>query len=337
MNAKTQVKEPTQERPAAEAAHDPLTQAPTGGDRGPVAVQAQALPALTSTTSDDELGALAGMGNENVTRDNMATPFLILLQSGSPQAKRLEPAYIPGAEEGMFFNTVTRKLYDGKAGLEVINCYFEELILRWEPRGQGGGGGGFRGVIDPNDPQLAKLPKKQKNGKDTMTLLMPDGTEVNNVHQHYILARPFVPLADGQITVTNPHSWEPMVLGLGSTQIKKSRNLNAQINLQRVKLSDGREVQPPRFATVWRLTAVAEKNADGAWAGVLFTPLRRVVRSELLAAKEFAAALMRGEKKAKPEDLAQATATAEGTGDPGGAGGVHAGKTVDPDGHEIPY
>ena len=317
MNAKVQTK-PT------ETATVDISGTKLAENLNAVAAQNGAVPAVQS---DDDLGQYAGMGNENVTRDNMATPFLVMLQSNSPQVKRLEPSYIQGAEEGMFFNTVTKKLYDGKAGLEVVNCFFEELITRWQPRDQGGG---FRGLMDPNDKVLHTLPKKQKNGKDTMTLLMPDGTEVNNIHQHYLLARPWVDARPE--TPSNPHAWEPMVLGLGSTQIKKSRNLNAQINLQRLTLSDGRVVPAPRFATVWRLTAVPESNADGKWVGVLFTPLRRVVKSELLEAKDFALALAKGERHAVPSDETH-SAEVQGTGGVGG----HAGKTVDAEGNELPF
>ena len=54
----------------------------------------------------------AGRGLENVDKDCFAIPFLTILQSGSPQCKKSDGAYIKGAEEGMLFNTVTKDLYD---------------------------------------------------------------------------------------------------------------------------------------------------------------------------------------------------------------------------------
>lgn len=340
MNAKTKTADPTDvvsnktavDTAAVQAQQTPaVAQLDKGSVKAPVpTTNAAGVPVAVaaSNPSDDDLGEFAGMGNENVTRDNMATPFLVMLQSNSPQVKRLEAGYVPGAEEGMFFNTVTKKLYDGQAGLECINCFFEELVTRWKPRTQGGG---FRGLMDPNDKILATLPRKKRdNGQETMTLVMPDGTEVNNIHQHYLLARPYWSKgkenAPGTEPGSSPYPWEPMVLGLSSTQIKKSRNLNAQINLQRLTLSNGRVVPAPRFATVWRLTAVAEKNADGAWVGVLFTPLRRVVRSELLEAKDFTLALASGRLRAVPTEETH-------PGDAGpradGTNGAHAGPTME--------
>ena len=46
----------------------------------------------------------AGTASENMTADDMLIPRLRILQSGSPQVKKSEGAYIKGAEEGCAYN-----------------------------------------------------------------------------------------------------------------------------------------------------------------------------------------------------------------------------------------
>ncbi len=62
----------------------------------------------------------AGAGLENIDKDDLALPFLKLLQSGSDETKKKHANYVEGAEAGMFYNTVTKRLYDGEKGIEII-------------------------------------------------------------------------------------------------------------------------------------------------------------------------------------------------------------------------
>jgi len=62
----------------------------------------------------------AKKGFENVDQESIALPILKLLQNGSAEAQRKHANYVEGADPGMFFNTVTRQLYDGEKGMHVI-------------------------------------------------------------------------------------------------------------------------------------------------------------------------------------------------------------------------
>ena len=280
----------TKTRPAAQAATtaqatDPqaTTTAVEGTSPPPPAVNEQ--QALTTLAADDALAELGSAGNENVTREDMATPFLLLLQALSPEVDPASPKYLPGASVGMFCNTLTHQFYDGKQGLEVIDCYFEPLLTRWVPRDKGGG---FKGVIEPTSMLLKQAKPSDKN---ELLLVLPDGTEVVNINQHYLLVRPF----------GSSQMWTPCVLGLTSTQIKKSRALNAELNMMRVNTAAGPK-PIPRFATVWKLEAVPEKNAKGSFWGVKFTSQRRVNMGELQLAKTMYEALARGGGRAAPTE-----------------------------------
>lgn len=267
----------------------------------------------TDVVDDAALADLGGAGNENVKREDMATPFLLLLQALSPEVDPASPKHLSGAAAGMFCNTLTHQLYDGKAGLEVIDCYFEPLLTRWVPRDKGGG---FKGTLEPSDPLLKRGRPSEKN---ELTTVLPDGTEVVNINQHYLLARPYLPSTSVANTpVINELIWSPCVLGLTSTQIKKSRALNAELNLMRVTVA-GVQKAIPRFATVFRLTAQPEKNAKGSYWGVRFDNLRRVNTLELGMGRLLYEALAKGVGRAAPSEEthgapAEPAATDDGRG-----------------------
>ena len=65
----------------------------------------------------------AGAGLEHIDKDDLALPFIKLLQTGSDETKKKHANYVDGAEAGMFYNTVTKKLYSGEKGIEIIPCF----------------------------------------------------------------------------------------------------------------------------------------------------------------------------------------------------------------------
>ena len=75
----------------------------------------------------------SGMGLENVDKQDLALPFLKLLQSGSDETKKKHAKYVEGAEAGMFYNTVTKKLYNGEKGIEVIPVFYKMTYPEWAP------------------------------------------------------------------------------------------------------------------------------------------------------------------------------------------------------------
>ena len=77
---------------------------------------------------DDDLLS-AGTGLEEAGADDYAIPFLRVLQSMSPQLKKSDGKYIQGAEEGMFFNTVTESIYDGTEGVSIIPCAYKKKYI----------------------------------------------------------------------------------------------------------------------------------------------------------------------------------------------------------------
>lgn len=70
-------------------------------------------------------------GFEDISMDTMAIPFIQILQKGSPQVNKQKPEYIAGAEAGMFYNSVTKKVYG--AAIDVIVLSFQHIYTEWKP------------------------------------------------------------------------------------------------------------------------------------------------------------------------------------------------------------
>ena len=72
-----------------------------------VATQAAGMPAV----SDEDLALMQGQSHaSDFTKDDMATPYLTIVQGTSPYVKRNEPEFIPDAREGDILDTLTLRL-----------------------------------------------------------------------------------------------------------------------------------------------------------------------------------------------------------------------------------
>src|SRR3990167_10124688 len=122
-----------------------------------------ALPALQMDFEAD-----AGKGFENADKDAYAIPFLSILQSGSPQCKKSEGAYIKGAEEGMLYDTVTGDIYPGDVGLSVVPVHYRRAFVEWRNRDEGGGG--FGGEHDAAEgAALLRQTTRNDKGQDVLS------------------------------------------------------------------------------------------------------------------------------------------------------------------------
>src|SRR6187455_2604541 len=76
-------------------------------------------------------------GSEDVGIDDITLPRIEVLQALSPQIKRNDPKYIPGAEQGMIFNTVSGELYGSE--ITFVPIVFRKEWIIWQNRDSGGG------------------------------------------------------------------------------------------------------------------------------------------------------------------------------------------------------
>ena len=76
----------------------------------------------------------AGIGVSDLSSEDLAIPFLKVLQKMSDELDDLDDA-----KAGDIYNTVTKNVVKGKDGVTVINCAYSLQYIEWEPRGTGTG------------------------------------------------------------------------------------------------------------------------------------------------------------------------------------------------------
>jgi hypothetical protein len=192
-----------------------------------------------------DFAADAGAGFEGAGREAYAIPFLVILQSGSPQCKRSDGAYIKGAEEGMLLNTVTNELFNEP--VKVIPCSYAQTFIEWGLREQGGG------FIVEYDAAAGQALKSSCRRDDKNRDILPNGHQLNDTRNHYVLFQD----GDGY--------WQTAMMSMHSTQIKASRQwMTAMQNLATVH-------NAPMYALVFNVTTTAQQNDKGTWYGYSFS------------------------------------------------------------------
>lgn len=82
-------------------------------------------------TEMEELFDGASSGFEGTSPETFKTPFLKILQAMSPELKKTDSKYIPGAEQGDFCNSATQELYKE---LNVVVLKVEHVLIAWRPQ-----------------------------------------------------------------------------------------------------------------------------------------------------------------------------------------------------------
>ena len=196
----------------------------------------------------------SGMGLENIDKSDLALPFLKLLQSGSDETKKKHAKYVEGAEAGMFYNTVTKKLYNGEKGIEVIPVFYKMTYPEWAPfeRREGRPISNDRGVS-----VMADTTQNDKN-KD----LLQNGNEIIKTANHFV--------------IINGERPEKALMTMKSTQLKVSRGWNSLIEDQfETDPKTGKSVSAPMFSRIYKLNSV-ENSGSFTWHGYTIAMLRKV-------------------------------------------------------------
>ena len=220
----------------------------------------------------------SGMGLENIDKEDLALPFLKLLQAGSFETKKKHAKYVEGAEPGMFYNTVTKKLYDGEKGIEVIPVYYKMSYPEWAPFEKAEG----RPIHPDRGPEVMSQTKQDSRNKD----LLPNGNEIIKTANHFVVV-----LGDRP---------EKALMTMKTTQLKTSRQWNSLIeNEFETDPSTGKSVPAPRFSRIYKLTSV-ENSGSFTWHGYSVNLLRKVDNTSLYQmAREFYGSLKRSHVNAE--------------------------------------
>ena len=196
--------------------------------------------------SDILFEADAAQGLENVKTENLALPILKLLQNGSGEAQKRNQNYVEGAEPGMFLNTVTKKVYDGGKGIEVVPCYYKLEYQEWADFGTGSGRP--ENIFDASSDILSKT-TKDTGGKDRLE----NGNYILTVGQHFVL------IVDGENT-------EPALISMSSSQGKVSRKWNSMMASITLEGKNG-PFTPATYSHKYVLSSVLNSGKGNQWYG----------------------------------------------------------------------
>lgn len=198
----------------------------------------------------DLVGADAGLGNENIGANDVAIPFLSILQKLSPQVDEDNAeSNIEGAKAGMIFQNVNSYLYPSNVGVKVIPCAFDRNIIEWTPREKGGG---LVNIHPTDTPLMREATPNEKN-----IPCLPNGNLLVDTAAHYVL-HSTAGASDGPANEV----WEPAIISMKSTAHKKSRLWNSLISQQVIPNSSQ---AAPRWLYIWTLTTVLEKKDQNSW------------------------------------------------------------------------
>jgi len=191
-----------------------------------------------------DYGEMAGAGTENVTANDIAIPFLNVLQSNSPQLAKGDPQYIAGVEAGDILNLVTGEVIDGEEGFFFVPVYRDHCVVEWVPRQKGGG------FVARHDLEAEPVLKSEPNPEKPALRVAPNGNDLQETYYLY-----------GMI-ISSPEAEEPEdygIIAFKSTMIKTIKRLNYR--LQKVELG----FNPPLFAHRLKFAIRQESNRHGRW------------------------------------------------------------------------
>ena len=174
-------------------------------------------------------------GFEQITQQTMAIPFVKLLQKLSPQLNKQKPEYIQGAEEGHFFNTITKEAYG--SGFKCIVLKFEHVYIEWRPER-----GGFVGYHSPENAERITTDKTFGNWRTA---------NGNQLQENYVY-----------LIVVESHEREGIaVFSLASSMIKTAREWNRLMTTH--VMETGQRAMP--YYLVWNVASEYKSNEKGDW------------------------------------------------------------------------
>jgi hypothetical protein len=198
-------------------------------------------------------------GFENVHADDLGIPFLMILQSLSPEVKKTHKDYatkkIEGAEEGCVINTVTRQIVHRPGGdaITVVPLSYQRAFVEWKTRENGGG------IVKVHtNGMILNEAKKNEKGQD----ILSNGNMIATTGYFNLMI-----LGEEKTNAA---------IGMTSTQLKKAR---FWLNLMLGQRINGKSV--PMFAFQYHLTTVPESNAKGSWFGWKITSGSVITDSKL--------------------------------------------------------
>ena len=177
-------------------------------------------------------------GFEGTTPETFKTPFVRVLQAQSPEIKKTDPKYIPGAEQGMLFNTATSQLY---SHIKIHVVKIEHSLILWKPER-----GGFSGRMHKGEGVVVRQEGNKKWDAS--------GNEVMDAIEFFCIN-------------ADDHS-DVFILSFSAASYKHGRSFATRLRMLK---SNGVSI-PFSWAGIWQISTMEEKNDKGSWYTIGTTP-----------------------------------------------------------------
>jgi hypothetical protein len=185
----------------------------------------------------------ANQGFQNMSREDLALPFLKILGQLSPEVNKRDGKYVSGAEPGKIINTVTNELFDS---VDVLPCHYKRQFIEWQDRGTSTGA---PVAIHEVGSDIVSQTTRGKDYKDRL----PNGNYLDNTANYFVIVLGKTP--------------QPALISMKSTQLKVSRKWNSMMQNCRWTKKDGSSYLAPSFGNIYKLSTVQMKNDKGTWYG----------------------------------------------------------------------
>jgi len=221
----------------------------------------------------------ANKGAQNIQQDDLALPFLKVLGHLSPEINKQHAKYIEGAQTGMIINSVTKELFKGEEGIDVLPVFYKRQYIEWQDRGASMGAP--VNIYEASDT----LPQTQrsKDNKDRLA----NGNYLETTASHFVILL-------GKTPTT-------ALISMKATQLKVSRTWNSLMMGIKLQGKNGL-FTPPTYSHIYNLKAVQMSNDKGTWFG-WDVSLKGPVQNKAIyeVAKTFSERVNKGEVETKPE------------------------------------
>ena len=170
------------------------------------------------TIPDDMLPDGAGL--ENADSASFATPFMRLLQKGSPQADPDSESFIDGTKAGMLYDTISGEVIDPeKERVQFIPVAYRRVFCEWVPRNETDADG-RSGFIEEYSSVEGEELMRQTKVNDKNRDILPNGHELSDTRIHYV------------VVVRENGMFYPGVITMERTHVKRSRRWFSDMNKQ---------------------------------------------------------------------------------------------------------
>ena len=187
----------------------------------------------------------ADKGAQNITQEDLALPFLKVLMPLSPEVNKRDGKYVEGAEPGMIFNSVTKELFDGAKGINVLPCHYLKQYVEWQDRGTSSGS---PVAIHKANSDIVSTTTRDKSFKDRL----PSGNYLETTANHFVVV-----LGDSPQTA---------LISMKSTSLSVSRKWLTTMMGLKLQGKNGL-FTPPTYSHIYNLKTVQMSNDKGTWFG----------------------------------------------------------------------